>query len=96
MAMIVPAKGESKQTAKLLLELADDVHDVHTTMEGPDGMSFVVSDELHDRFVAATTEPVPPHDPPAASGADDGAPAPKRRGRPPGSKNKPKDVGTEE
>lgn len=92
MALIVPSKGETRQVAKLLLSLTDDPRDIATTAEGPDGVSFVVPDELHDKYLDALEDV----DKAPAEIADEGAPAPKRRGRPPGSKNKPKDVGTEE
>lgn len=92
MALIVPGKGETREVAKLLLKLADDPMDVATTADGPDGVSFVVPDELHDKYLDAL-EGV---DQTPAETADEGSPAPKRRGRPPGSKNKPKDQGTEE
>lgn len=92
MALIMPGKGETQKVAKLLLKLAADPHEIGTTAEGPDGVSFVVSNELHDKYLDALEGA----DEAPAEVADGVPPTPKRRGRPPGSKNKPKDVGTEE
>lgn len=95
MAVIVPGKGESKQVAKRLLELAEDPNEVATTMEGPDSISFIIPDDLYDAYMDADDEAST--DVPAAQVVDEETvPAPKRRGRPPGSKNKPKTAETEE
>ncbi len=108
MAVIVPGKGETKQVVQHLLELADDPRDVATTSDGPDGVSFVVPDELYDRYLndvdydrhanAANVDADEEVDSksPAVGVVDEGAPAPKRRGRPPGSKNRQKGAGDEE
>lgn len=92
MALIVPEKGQTRDVAKRLLELVDDPHIIATTADGPDGVSFIVPDDLYDKYVGAeeATEQTP------AETTDEGLPASRRRGRPPGSKNKPKDAETEE
>lgn len=94
MAFIVPEKGQTRAVARRLLDLADDPHVVTTTAEGPDGVSFVVPDDLYDKYMNSGTEKVSDQTPAAGNGEE--LPAPKRRGRPPGSKNKPKDAETEE
>lgn len=99
MALIVPERGQGKDVAKALLILADDPHHVQTTMDGPAGVSFVVPDYLHDLYVRMQQAPGPEdvEDEVPADDADaETATAPKRRGRPPGSKNRPKDAETEE
>lgn len=90
MAVIVPGKGESREVAKQLLLLADDANQVATTMDGPDGVSFVVPDELYDKYL---TDSVPAPTSVGALADEDKKTEdqPKRRGRPPGSRNKPKD-----
>lgn len=78
MAVIVPGRNQAKIVAELLLDLADNPHDVATTMDGPDGLSFIVPDELYEKYEKATTKlPVERE----SSGEEQ--PAPKRRGRPP-------------
>lgn len=89
MALVVPEKGKTREVARKLLDLAVDPGEVQTTADGPDGVSFVVPDDLYDRYVADEEQT------PAAT-TDEGTPIPKRRGRPPGSKNRIKDVGAEE
>lgn len=54
MTIIVPAPGELSATAKLLLELADDVQDVRTISNGT---LFEVPDELAERYNAAIVPP---------------------------------------
>lgn len=71
MAIVVPAPGTLKDTARLLLSLADHVHDVRTVSNGT---QFEVPDELADRYHQALSGAVP--DGPSK-------PAPKRRGRTP-------------
>lgn len=58
MTIIVPAPGELSATAKLLLELADDVQDVRTISNGT---LFEVPDELAERYheVSSTPSSVP-------------------------------------
>ena len=90
MALVVPEKGQARAVAKKLLDFAVVPGEVQTTADGPDGVSFVVPDDLYDAYMAAEEKA------PAVEVADEGPPAPKRRGRPPGSKNRPKDVETEE
>lgn len=89
MATVVPEKGQTREVAKRLLALAEDPNDIKTTADGPDGVSFIVPDDLYDKYLA-DEEQAP------AAATDEGVTAPKRRGRPPGSKNKPKDAETEE
>lgn len=81
MAEVYVKRGEEELVATLLLELADQVHHVQSSMDGPGGLMFIVPDELHDRYVAlryGTTEESADEAP-----AEEVAPAPKRRGRPP-------------
>lgn len=96
MGVIVPRKGEAKQVAKRLLELADDPNEVATTMDGPDGISFVVSDSLYQQYVGGDQDNDDADVLAAEVVDEETVPAPKRRGRPPGSKNKPKTAETEE
>jgi hypothetical protein len=86
MALVVPEKGQARNVAKRLLQLADNPGQVATTADGPAGVSFVVPDDLYDRYIGADDAPT---EAPAAT-TDESVVAPKRRGRPPGSKNKPK------
>ena len=83
MATVVPEKGQTREVAKKLLALTDDPNDIRTTADGPDGVTFIVPDDLYDKFMD-DEEQAP------AEVVDEEAPAPMRRGRPPGSKNKPK------
>lgn len=89
MALVVPEKGKTREVARKLLDLATTPGEVQTTADGPDGVSFVVPDDLYDRYMDDEEKT------PAAT-TDEGAPTPKRRGRPPGSKNRTKDVEAEE
>lgn len=54
MAIVVPAPGQHKATARALLALADDPRDVRTT---GNGLEFEVPDELADRYHGVTPEP---------------------------------------
>jgi len=85
MAMVVPAKGDEEKVAKLLLGLADNVHDVQSTMDGPAGVAFVVPDYLAEKYDKASDQ----SDDVLSAESDDEAesPAPKKRGRPKGSTN---------
>lgn len=89
MATVVPEKGKTREVAKKLLALTDNANDVMTTADGPDGVSFVVPDDLYDKYMDDEEQAPAPT-------TDEGAPTLKRRGRPPGSKNRPKDVEAEE
>lgn len=89
MATVVPEKGQTREVAKKLLALAADPNDIKTTADGPDGVTFIVPDDLYDKYVDDGEQ-----DP--AENADDGTPTPRRRGRPPGSKNKTVKAETEE
>lgn len=78
MATVIPRRGKAQETAQLLLELADHPRQVQTTTEqgGDMGVAFVIPDELHDKYLAATKSDT-------GSGADEGVAAVKRRpGRP--------------
>lgn len=86
MAVIVPGKGETRDVAKLLLSVVDDPHVIGTSAEGPDGVTFVVPEDVYDKYLAAVSEQ--PDEDSADEAVDE---KPKRRGRPPGSRNKPKD-----
>lgn len=86
MAVIVPGSGETRDTAKLLLSLVDDPHVIGTSADGPDGVTFYVPEDVYDKYLAAVNEQ------PETDSADEAVEEkPKRRGRPPGSRNKPKD-----
>lgn len=79
MAIVVPAPGQLKGTARALLDLADSPRDVRTT---GNGLEFEVPDELADRY--HFRDPV--HTPaPVTDKTPDVAPARpvKRRGRAP-------------
>ncbi|HEX5705613.1 MAG TPA: hypothetical protein VFX97_20595 [Pyrinomonadaceae bacterium] len=78
MAIVVPAKGKLKETARVLLDLADNPRDVRTTGNGTE---FEVPDELADRYHGRD----PVHTPVSADKTPDAAPARpvKRRGRAP-------------
>lgn len=89
MATVVPEKGQTREVAKKLLALTEDANDIKTTADGPDGVIFIIPDDLYDKYMEGE-EQAP------ADATDEGVAAPKRRGRPPGSKNKPKDQETEE
>lgn len=76
-ALIVPEPGQEEETLRSLLDLADKPRHVKLNSEDP-GMSFYVPQYLAERYLDADEEP-----------ADaDPTPAPKRRGRPPGSGTK--------
>ena len=88
MAVIVPEKGQTRSVARRLLDLADDPHQIGTSAEGPDGVTFVVPDDLYEKYMSDDKDQV------AVEVTESEEPAeekPKRRGRPPGSRNKPKD-----
>lgn len=75
MAIVVPARGKLKETARVLLDLADNPRDVRTAGNGTE---FEVPDELADRYHGATQDS-------RFSDKSDAAPARpvKRRGRAP-------------
>jgi hypothetical protein len=79
-AVIVPPRGEGKATAVLLLHLADDPNDVATSTDGPAGVSFVVTDELYEKYMSVGEAPVVPE---PVEDEVERKPVPKRRGRPP-------------
>lgn len=78
MAIVVPAPGQLKRTARVLLDLADSPLDVRTI---GNGLEFEVPDELADRY--HFRDPV--HTPaPVTDEPDEAAARPvKRRGRAP-------------
>lgn len=58
MAYVRPALGKDKETAQILLALADDPREVGT--ETTDGFAFVVGDELYAKYLAyVDSEKVP-------------------------------------
>lgn len=71
-SLVVPQAGKEKETARLLLDLADHPRHVRTNSDGP-GMTFVVPAYLAKKYQQSGESEV--------TGA-------KRRGRPPGAKNK--------
>ena len=79
MAIVVPAPGQLKGTARALLDLAASPRDVRTT---GNGLEFEVPDELADRYHGAAVQ-----DPSPSAATDEPAAAParpvKRRGRAP-------------
>lgn len=68
--IVIPAPDELSLTAKFLLSLAENVHDVRTI---GNGTQFEVPDYLAERYHARLTPSTP-------------APPPRRRGRPPKNK----------
>lgn len=101
--MIHPERHEAADVAKLLLGLADDPSQVQSTMDGAHGTAFVVPAWLADLYAEATAIPLDDGDDEAEEVDDtteepveEEAPVPKRRGRPPGSKNKTTDSADQE
>lgn len=82
MTVEITPQGNAQRIAQELLAVAEadprfHIYDVKTTTSGPLGLAFVVPDELHEAWTAATM----PVDEPAADTA--GEPATRRRaGRP--------------
>lgn len=68
--IVIPAPGELGLTAKFLLSLAENVHDVRTVSNGT---QFEVPDYLAELYHARLTQQAP-------------APQTRRRGRPPKNK----------
>lgn len=92
MATVCPRPEDIEAHARILLEEAGvDVHLVQTTMDGPTGLMFIVPDDLADRYLARIGHGDAVADVPADEVVEtpEIAVAP-RRGRKPGSKNKPK------
>jgi len=100
MAIVSPLPHQVEEHARILLEEAGDYpHLVATTMDGPTGLAFIVPDDIAERYLARIhgKQTVKPKAEPAEATQDDpgleetpeevAVPA-KRRGRPPGSKNK--------
>ena len=75
MAIVVPARGAARETARALLDLADSPRDVRTI---GNGLEFEVPDELADRYHGAAVQSRPADEPDAAP-----ARPVKRRGRAP-------------
>lgn len=69
--LVVPRAGMEKETARLLLDLADHPRHVKTNSDGP-GITFVVPEYLHKKYLQSGETKV--------TGV-------KRRGRPPGRTN---------
>lgn len=98
MASVSPRPEDVEAHARILLEEAGDYpHLVQTTMDGPNGVMFIVPDDLADRYLARIGQDSTDvyvqagEDESGYEEAPDETPAPaKRRGRQPGSKNKPK------
>lgn len=67
-AVVVPKAGREKETARLLLELADHPRHVKTNTDGP-GVTFVVPEYLNRKYLQSGETEI--------TGV-------KRRGRPPG------------
>lgn len=57
MAKVHPRHGKEKETAQLLLNLADDPREVGT--ETDDGFAFVVPEALYEKYLDAVTNPDP-------------------------------------
>lgn len=98
-ALFSPPRGSEEEYARTLLEAAgDEPWKVHSTMDGPHGLAFIVYDE----FVADKANRLlyPADDPDelldeeqeafeeSGLGKEDDLPLFKPRGRPKGSKNK--------
>jgi hypothetical protein len=80
MALVSPLPKDKMEHLRLLLDLADDVNHVQTTMDGPTGLAFIVPDELAERYVAALAVP-------AGGDTEVEAPVKRKPGRPKGTKN---------
>lgn len=76
-SIVVPQAGKEKETARLLLDLANRQRHVRTNSDGP-GMTFVVPAYLAKKYHQSGETPL--------TGV-------KRRGRPPGAKNKTRAAG---
>lgn len=66
-ALVVPRAGKEKETARLLLKLAEHPRHVKTNTDGP-GVTFVVPEYLHRKYLQS---------------GEDQITGVKRRGRPP-------------
>lgn len=96
---IHPERHEAADTAKVLLGLANDPREVRSTMDGTYGVAFTVPHWLADAYDEAMAIPVEDDEddePPSEPEPADDAPKPKRRGRPPGSRNKTTDSADQE
>lgn len=82
-ALIVPEPGKEKETLRALLALADKPR--HVKISSDDG-GYLVPEALAEKF--NTTGVEEPEEPESASEEPGEQVAPKRRGRPPGSRNK--------
>jgi hypothetical protein len=99
-ALVSPSAGEEEEVARMLLAHAgDDVHLVQSTMDGPNGLAFIVPDHiaqkyLDERYPVYDEGKAPEDEESNEDSETEEKPAPvKRRGRPPGSKNKVTDNG---
>ena len=83
--MVVAPEGQEKETLRLLLTLADKPR--HVKMDFDNRGVFEVPDYLVQKYQAVTSSPLE-ETPEETPDEPEETPAPKRRGRPPGSRNK--------
>ena len=84
MALVSPLPKDKMEHLRLLLEIADDVNHVQTTMDGPTGLAFIVPDELAERYLKVLDQQS------GEEGIEDVkevAPVKRKPGRPKGTKN---------
>lgn len=88
MTVEITPQGNAARIARELLAVAEaderfTVNDVKTTTSGPLGFAFIVPDELHEAWSAATL--------PAEGAAETETETPRRRGRPARNTETPKE-----
>lgn len=88
MVFISPEAGTPTENAKLLLALAEDVNHVQTTMDGPNGVAFVVPEYLAKLYAEALVHmeaedaQAGEEEEPAEPEAEESEPAKRKPGRP--------------
>ena len=86
-ATVVSPAGEEKVTLRLLLDLADKPRHVKIDNDVPG--SYLVPEYLAEKYQATLSgSPDPVEEELGEESTEESTPAPKRRGRPPGSRNK--------
>lgn len=82
MPLISPEPADKTEHVKLLLGLADEVHHVQTTMDGPTGLAFVVPEYLADLYEEALGHLEAETQAGEDQGDPEEAPAKRKPGRP--------------